>query len=149
MSIEEARQISAEESADTSQTEWTASPEFIGRDSATYEKMKAQTERARRAQNYRETPICRKCTWCLVMRELRMGQIVNTAYACTCGRFSVNGDGTCDRGHLGKRGPLVLVRVLKGDSPRTDFKTTIPPNYKAAFRLEQEQLEELEHGSGE
>lgn len=83
------------------------------------------------------------------MREMRLGQIVNTAYVCTRGRFAVSSHGTCHDSHLGKRGPMVIVKVLEGDTPRTDYRKAEIPDFKTAMRMEKKQLEELGYADGE
>lgn len=150
MTVKQAREIRQRPDIQSDSREWACQPsDPIGRTEAEVQKRIASSERQKRAQDYRDYIPCILCARCLIVRELRMGQLVNTGFCCTQGRFNCSAYGTCVDAMTGKRGPMVLVKTLTGDEPRSNFgKGSIPSTAEAA-RMERKQIEELEHGSGE
>jgi len=80
-------------------------------------------ERLKQVNGYRVVIPCCKCGHCVIVRELRMGQVVNTGFGCSCLRTDCDPFGTCNSSFISKRGPMVLLRKLQGGEKITDFKS--------------------------
>lgn len=94
-------------------------PEYVG--IARYRELVKRMERTRAANKYHVVIPCCRCGHCLVIREMRAGQIVNVGYGCRLTRATCEAYGTCLRSYLAKNGPTVFVRKLVGDESKTDF----------------------------
>lgn len=143
MTIEEARDIheTTTEIVSAASPDWAMRSEYVEiQTEAELEKLRKKIERQKEVQGYRECGQCRDCTYCLITRELRVGQVVNTSYSCTRGRFNVKPNGTCHSSHVGKRGPMILVRMLEGNEPMIREDNFIPPDPAKCFEMEKRQI---------
>jgi len=123
MTEEEARKLPVDphQSADVpNEFELQPDPEVVGVEQ--YKNLMKRIDKTIKAHGYHVVVPCCRCVHCIVVREMRMGQIVNVGYGCSYRRIPCDAYGTCEGGYSSQRGPMVLVRKLEGGQKTTDFK---------------------------
>ena len=103
--------------------EFVSIPEAEATSERYVKRFEQRGEKQKQIAGYREVIPCCKCGHCIIVRELRLGQIVNVGFGCSNLRITCAPYGTCNSSFTSKRGPMVLLRKLKGNEQVTNFAT--------------------------
>lgn len=123
MTEEEAKRLPVEpRSTPDAPSEYSVAPdpEVLGLER--YQHLLKRIGSTKESHGYKVIVPCCRCSNCIIVREMRMGQIINTGFGCANLRITCDPYGTCDAGYTSKRGPMVLVRKLEAKDKATDFK---------------------------